>query len=232
MATLSTLKTHVVSELGLDSTNDDALLTEWANRAVRDVLIKTKCRVRELSMALTSGTDTYSLDANVLVLLHLWNTASNDDYPMERLHLDDINTRRLYGDSATAPARYYALVGNDLLIVYPKPGTGENIKGQYVPKPTEMSTGTHDPSTATYGGIPVEYHDAIELYMLYHAARYDNHQPSRFGLDYMLTYQRRVAEIRAELNKKGGLLLPAMQVNRRYRSRFRSAARDPSVVRW
>lgn len=217
-------------ELGLDTTSsltgDDAtVVTEWANRGVRDILIKTHVRVRELSMDLTSGTDEYSLDADVLQMLSLRSFDGTDDREMEPLTLDDINLRRIRGDLSSGPARYYTLQGADFLIVYPTPGSGESLQGEYVPKPTVMSANTHDPSDTTYGGIPIEYHDVLELYMLYHGARADDHQASQRGRQYQADYLRRIAEMRSELFRKRGVRRPHLRVRRRGSSRVSS---DPS----
>jgi len=224
---LGTIKTAVKDELGYggDSGTEDAAITRWANRAVRDILIKTHVRVRELSMALTSGTDEYALDTDILQLLSLKSYDGSDDREMEPLTLSDINVRRIRGDLSSGPARYYSLQGSDYLILYPTPGSGESVRGEYVPKPTEMSSDTHDTSNTTYGGIPVEYDDVVELYVLYHAARADDHQGSQRGRQYQADYLRRVQEMRAELNRKRGITRPHLRVRRRNSSVISS---DPS----
>lgn len=205
--------------------NDATFVTEWANRAVRDVLIKTHVRVRELSMSLTSGTDEYALDTDILQMLSLRSNDGADDREMEPLTLEDLNRRRIHGDLSSGPARYYSLQGSDYLIVYPIPGSGESLLGEYVPKPTEMSSASHDPSNTTYGGIPVEYHDVIELYILHHGARSDDHQASARGQQYQAQYLRRIGEMRAELFRKRGVSRPHLRVSRRKSSRISS---DPS----
>lgn len=230
MSTLGTLHSHVARELGLDTTSalsgDDAtVVTEWANRAVRDILIKTHVRVRELSMDLTADKDEYALDTDVLQMLSLRSNDGTDDREMEPLSLDEINRRRIHGDLSSGPARFYALWGSDLLVLYPMPSSGESLQGYYVPKPTAMSTNTDDPSTDTYGGIPVEYHDVIELYVLWHGARADDHQASARGQQYQAQYLRRIAEMRSELFRKRGVVRPHLRVRRRGSSRVSS---DPS----
>lgn len=196
---------------------------------MRDILIKTRIRVRELSMDLTEDEHEYALDADVLQMLELYATNSNGDgRPLEPITLDEFNAKRLFSDIGTTPVTEYTLQGSDLLLVYPSPGSGESIKGQYVPKPTAMSATGNDPSTDTYGGIPVEYHDAIELYVLWHGARADDHQASARGQQYFARYYQRIAEMRRELLAKRGNRLPIARVGRRQRSR-RYVSNDPSV---
>lgn len=230
MATLGVLHSHVARELGLDtdsslSGNDATVVTEWLNRAVRDILVKTHVRVREFSMDLTAGTDEYSLDTDILQMLSLRSNDGSDDREMEPLTLDDLNRRRILGDTSSSPARFYTLLGSDMLILYPVPGTGESVQGEYVPKPTEMSAAAHDPANTTYGGIPIEFHDAVELYALWHGGRADDHQESARGNQYRAEYYQRVAEMKAELNRKRGVRKPHARVRRRGSSRVTS---DPS----
>jgi hypothetical protein len=234
MATLADFHTAAAAELGLDtnsslSGDDAARVTQLANRAVLDILIKTKCRVREMSLNLTAGKDAYSLDTDVLVMLELWaSDANGNERVLEPMALDEINTRRLYGDLATPPVSYYTLQGSDLLIVFPTPDSGGTLKGQYVPRPTAMSAAGNDPSTTTYGGIPSEYHDLIEEYIFYYAARGDDHQGSARGNQYLARYLQRIQEMRRELLRKRGNRLPIARVGRRDRSR-RFLTNDPSV---
>jgi hypothetical protein len=80
-----------------------------------------------------------------------------------------------------------------------------------------MSFTTHDPSTDTYGGIPVEFHPAIRLWALAEAADYDDDESSEKGE----TYRRRFEEylrvsLRRRVNGKGGALAPARLARSKY----------------
>jgi hypothetical protein len=88
-------------------------------------------------------------------------------------------------------------------MLYPTPSTADTIKLYYVPRPTAMSTGTDDPSTATFGGIPPEFHRAIVKYTEAEAADYRDDQTSQHGDRYRADYQRWLGKIRKAVNQKG-----------------------------
>lgn len=94
-----------------------------------------------------------------------------------------------------SPASYVAFAGFSQMLVYPTPDSTATLTIYYVPVPTEMSDGTHDPSLSTYGGIPVVFHDAIELYCLHKLADYDDDQSSAQGQRYHDQYDQRIKEI-------------------------------------
>jgi hypothetical protein len=75
-----------------------------------------------------------------------------------------------------------------------------------VPAPTVMSSDSHDPSTATYGGVPVDYHDALAYYAEWHLASFDDDASSAQGSRYREWYMDRVKDCRRENALKGGLL--------------------------
>jgi len=83
----------------------------------------------------------------------------------------------------------YAVLGMNMLVIWPTPTTAAQLDVWYVPRPTAMSSGTHDPSVATYGKIPKEFHRAIEFYVLAKAAEYTNDKPSGMGQSYWAQYE-------------------------------------------
>jgi hypothetical protein len=117
------------------------------------------------------------------------------------------------GPSGTA--RYYALNGNDLLMWFPALAVGDVVTMYYVPKPTEMSSAAHDPTSDTYGGIPVEYHPALIEYAKWKMADYDDDGSSQMGLVYQQQYERLVRKCLARKRRKGGRSLGRAVVGRR-----------------
>ncbi len=100
--------------------------------------------------------------------------------------------------------------------VAPAPSSAAVLRFYYVPRPLAMlADGTltadgNDPSNPTYGGIPDEYHDAIQFYVNWRAAKYDDKgggfsrgNASSPGQSYFDDYRRRIKEIRKELRQKG-----------------------------
>lgn len=121
--------------------------------------------------------------------------------------------------AAPAPTRYYALAGHDTIMFYPTPGTADELTLYYVPKPSEMSTGTDDPSLDSFGGIPSEWHKAIELYALAEGADYSDDGSSGIGAAYSVRYEDFIRKMRGDLRRRGGTrLAPAIPNPRRSRS--------------
>jgi hypothetical protein len=91
---------------------------------------------------------------------------------------------------------------------------GDVVTMYYVPKPTEMSSASHDPSSDTYGGIPVEYHAALIEYAKWKMADYDDDGSSQMGLVYQQEYERLVRKCLKRKRRKGGRSLGRAVVGR------------------
>lgn len=223
MATLATLRSSVQNKLGLDTTassTEETLVDRWINEGVVDVLVRSRVHVNCLTVTLTANTWRYNLDTKILAILDITVTDSGtgDTLMPMRTTTDDILWRRSRGGGdATSPMQYYALAGHDLLLVYPTPAAADSIDVFYVPRPTALSTSAHDPSNETYGGIPSEYHKAVELYACWQAAEYTDHAPSRYGLKFQQDYEAWLVRIRRQARNKGGRYWGAARVGRRSR---------------
>lgn len=220
MATLAQLRTRVSSKLGLDNSagGEKTLLDSWANEGVEDVLVRTHCRVREATLALTAGTETYTLDSSIMAVIDVYNTTTDVDYQMERVPPDYLNRLRRNGTGAVGPATYYTLQGTDLLKLWPTPGSGETLRMDYVPRPGTLSLDADTPSE-----IPVRWHKAVELYMLWQGADYDDDTSSAQGDRYRRDYLTYLEDMkRIPLQRSYGRAV----VNRR---RVRSAPHNPST---
>jgi hypothetical protein len=206
LATFSILKSRVSKRLGLDETGsgtEDVLVGYELNDAVREVLLDLKINVNSSTMSLTAGQQNYELDAAILAINDMSITSGSYVYRLERTTPDEI--LRMRGASAsTSQVRFYALNGNDLLMVYPTPAAADVITILYVPRPTEMSSGSHDPSDETYGGIPVEYHNALIEYAAWKMADYDDDQSSQQGVMYQGNYENLLRKYKRRIRGKGG----------------------------
>jgi len=87
----------------------------------------------------------------------------------------------------------------------------------HIPRPTVMSSGAHDSSNATYGGVPEELSYLIEYWAKAHLASYDDDQSSAQGLRYLDQYWTGVGRAKGDLTRKGGRRLPRVVVGRRPR---------------
>jgi hypothetical protein len=211
---------EVSRSLGLDdtvSTDELTLMQRWVNRGVVDILMKTRCYMDVGTMTLTANKTDYRIDTNILVM----NQVTVPDLLGNPQELDVISMNDIlpYLSNVvvdpTAPR--YAAVEGTFMRVAPAPTSAVVLTYLYVPKPSEMTadgtTGsdTNDPSNATFGGIPSEYHDAIVMYALWQAAQYDDKGGGFYrghafapGSAYQAVYQARIDEIKKEHRRKAG----------------------------
>ena len=200
MANLGQLKTAVGRKFNMDttaSTDDSNALIDWANEAVVDVLLRTDCYVVCGDMTLSSGTTDYRLDALILKVFDIHITGSGNR-KFEPVTFQELLDRR-NNNSNTGNVSYYAIQG-DMILVHPNPSTTTNVHIYYIPRPTAMVNNTDDPTTLTYGGVPSEYHKAIEAYMMWQAAEF---QGDFSGVQEQ-QYERRIQRIKIATNRKGG----------------------------
>lgn len=226
MATLADLRTRVTSKLGLDNTASGAeqlLVDSWLNEGVVEILLRTHCTVETGEMTTTANVWSYQLSTSILAIRDVWREESTGAInPVIRVSEQEILDLHRATSSSDASYLRYATTGANLLLLYPTPSATYTIDLLYVPRPTAMSSGTHDPSTLTYGRIPTEFHKAIEYYALWQGAEYDENQGSQGGERYRTLYENYLAAIiRPAMRRKGGVELP--QVRRKsWRSRRNS----------
>jgi hypothetical protein len=168
---------------------------------VVEVLRKTHCYVDIGELTLVAGTKDYRLDNTVLAILG--RTIETSTSPITVVPLDDmVDMRR--GGAISSPARYIAAEGS-LLFIYPTPqDSGEIIRFYYVPRPSLMTGDSDDPSNATFGGIPQEFHRAIEYYMLWQGAEYDDKASPLKPTDLMALFEKECRDVRRDHRKKLG----------------------------
>lgn len=205
MATLSTLRNAVYSKLGMDSEssgNDETLVTQWLNEGVREVLLRTHCRVQCADMSLIGGTWKYNLPSTVLALKHVVDGNSN---LAEIVTFPDLlELRRADNtDGSSVPLRV-AMLGSNLFALWPTPADGDSLEVYYVPKPTEMSQSTHDPSDPVYGGVPTEYHKAIELWALSQGSDHEHEQRTQNGIKYEQQFELYLGRVKGAINRMPG----------------------------
>jgi len=209
VSTLSQLRTAIAYELGLDNTASSADQTQvdrWANEAVERVLIDTRCRVAKSTAALTIDEDDYELATGIMLIHRLIDA---DNRPLFQVGPEEIyELRRASTTSQASVERKYAVDGANMLLLWPPPTTAETLTVYYVPRPTAMSATTHDPSTSTYGGVPSEFHYAIELWACARGASADDDESSAQGQRYRDQYMEELRRIRRAQNLKGARRLP------------------------
>lgn len=226
MSTFVELKTEVASEIGSINVTDDATaLGRELNRGVRRIL-RQPPYVYMTSQTVTPGANAdYTLATSILVMNEAYFTQGTTNYDLERVSLQDILRLRKAATTAAGPARYYALVGANKLAFYPTPAAADTLTMYYVPVPTAMSADANDPSTATYGLIPVDYHDLIARYAMARMASFADDASAAQGSRYWQEFNEGLKDMKRELHRLGGRRLPRARLKGR-----RSVLSDPSIV--
>ena len=206
MPNFGALKTRVSKRVGLSTTasgNDDVLLGEYLNDAVRKFLVETKVNVDRSAITVSAETDDSEMSSNVLQLVAIEITGtSGESLVPQRVDPEEILWHRRVTPSSGITTRKYALVGDNLFMWYPSLASGAVVTVYYVPKPTEMSDASHDPSNSTYGGIPIQYHDVLEEYATWKMLDYDD-SPKRVAQTEQ-RYMRMMVEARRAIRGQGG----------------------------
>lgn len=217
MSNFGQLKTRVTRKLGLDSTSgsdEQDMIGEHLNEAVVEILLETHCRLARSTAALTSGSEDYELDTDILAIHEIIDSGG---IPLVRVTETEMHNLRQGAATSTSSMRY-AVAGSNMLMVWPEPSSTQTLTIYYVPRPTAMSSATHDPSTATYGGIPSEHHKAIEFYALWQGADYDDDNSSGQGDRYLRDYSNALSRIKKDRVFKGGRVLPRSRLARQRRT--------------
>ncbi len=197
--------------LNTDSGSDElALLQDWANEGAVEVLRRTHCYVEIGDMALTAGQDTYRTDSILLAVLDKRITSNSQNYHFDVVPMETILDAQRGVGSGTYPSMV-AFEGT-LMMLYPKPATADTIRFIYVPVPSPMTDDAHDPSAATYGGIPSYLHRVIEYYMDWQAAEYDDKAAPMSPRDYHDVFLAECAQARKDMRAKRGRTLSPVKV--------------------
>jgi hypothetical protein len=194
---------HCALELGLDKTNGSdeyLLMVDWANDGVVDVLMETRIHLDTGDQALSAGTDDYYQDASILAVDE--RTIEANTFPIQLVSISDIFEARR-GSASSDYVMKLAFEG-DLMMVWPTPSSSVVVHYVYVPKPSPMTSDTHDPSVSTYGGIPSWAHPAILSYMLWRGSRYDEKKTPHTPSQYHDFYQLELQKIRKRLKRIAG----------------------------
>lgn len=216
--TVSQMRTRVARVIGmsLSVTADTSLIDGWYNDAVEQFLRETKLNVRTAALAVTAGTEDYTLDTDILSMQALWyQPASGATSMMQPIPPEDMYVRRMVELDSGGPPTFYSLVGAHTLLINPAPtSSGDEIKLLYVPRPTAMSTTAHSPSSTAFGNIPGEYHVLLEAYVKWKAAEAEEHRPSDNGLQFQAEWERGVTRVKAELKRKAGPVIGSVRMGR------------------
>lgn len=230
MATLDDLIFRTAHRSGLSDNNTDehTLMVGWARDGVLEVLLETHCVVETGLMTLIVGASLYAIDPTVLVALLAQTLSGNQLYDVEVVQLERLRSaQRAQG---TSPTQMLAIEG-DRLYVYPTPSVADTITWDYVPRPQQQLTNpTDDPSATAYGRIPPEYHRAIEYYMVWQAAEYDDKKFAETPEDLEKRFRFECARVRRRRQGKQGRAPFRPMIG--YPGRVQISRNDQDLVRY
>lgn len=211
--TLAQFRTAIAAKLGLDNTAASAeqvLIDSWVNAGVLDLLLRTHCTVESATMATTVNVWDYQLDTDILAIRDIWREETNGEVdPVIRVTEEEILDLHRSTSASSAAFTRYAVAGSNMLLVWPTPSTAYTLHILYVPRPTALAAVGDDPSSATLGRIPREFHKGIEYYALWQGAEYDENQTAQGGERFRVIYETFLLQtIRPALRQKGGRNAP------------------------
>jgi hypothetical protein len=193
---------RVVATAGLqdiDPLNERTMVEDWVYEGTLDMLARTRCVARCVNLGVTAGVGTYALAQGILALVDV---------------KDGDSRRRRRDDDDTG----FTLIRSDLLQIAPTPSEDGTVQVWAVLRPTKMANDTDDLSSESFGAIPVEFQDAIELYAQWHASDYSHESNTQRGERYRVLYEGqdgrsgRLGQIRAQVNKRGTAMPPRRKV--------------------
>lgn len=234
MSTLADFRTAVSALVGLSGEvggNEESYVDRWVNQGIVDFLLQTQCHVNCATLSFSSGVSNYNLPTAALAIQDVTyqSAAASTTSRLQRVSPQEILRLREQSSNSSSVVSYYALNGNDLLMIYPTPSASDTLSIYYVPRPTALSVSSHDPSNESYGGIPSEYHEAIEYYAAWKAADFDDSVSTQKGLMYQQQYLARLRQYRKAILRRGGRHLGRVIIGR---SALRASNRSQDQGAW
>jgi hypothetical protein len=202
MSTFAELTSAVTTRTGND---DSTSIGRYVNEARVDVLLRTRCNVTALTIALAGTADETLDDGDVLEITEVTKVAAGGvDYLLQRVTPQEILRLRA-NSSDTSPSRKYATEGLTMMF-WPTPAAGDVLTYYGVPTPTVL-TGADVPSD-----IPLQWHKALFFYAAAEASDDRDDESSGQGELYRAKYEKMLRDIRKNMNRMGGRRLPRATV--------------------
>lgn len=151
------------------------------------MLRRTHCYISEATLTMTAGVGDYTLDSAILAIEDVFLTSGGSNFRVRRMSTTDLINLRMF-QVTTAPTQMYSMNGTNMIMFYPTPSQADTITVYYVPRPTALANASDDPSSASLGGIPSEFHYGLELYMMWKAGDAFDDESSSSGESYRRMY--------------------------------------------
>jgi len=217
---VATFALRVTHAIGIDAATANSatsqeytLFLSWLNEAVVQFLRKTKVYKRTASMTLTVDEGDYAIDSDILAFEDVsYSPASGQARSLTQIDTWQIRDMRL-SEAATDPL-YYSYEGQTIML-FPTPlSSSDTLHIIYVPRPTALSTTADNPSGGSFGGIPEEYHPALEAYVKWKAGEHANDKASQNGQMFKAEWEAAVVETRVAELRKAGVRLGSVNIGR------------------
>lgn len=172
---------RVQHTLGLEEVlvNDEtALVGDWLNEGIEDIVQRTRPSTRVINLTLTGGVPIHDMASTIIALLDL----EIDGYFLERYSREDISYRQAMGQTGYC-------YEEPLLWVSPIPKEDKIIRAYGVFRPTPMTDDAHDPSQPQYGGLAPGLHPTVVTYALWKGGEYSQHEQSAGGEKWRIQYE-------------------------------------------
>ena len=195
--TLEEMRRNIRFGLGLREPEELPIIDQKINDGIKDVLRRTGCTVQCFD-ADPPDDGRLTLSTSIMRVQHIVRNSKRLD--------------RVTYESLSRYPQAYSQVGN--IIIFGTPfSTSERLQIYAVPRPNDLLDPDDALENETFGGIPEEFQDAVELYAMSELADLTSDETSQRGGTYKVQYEGqdgrtgRLAEIRREINKMSGLTL-------------------------
>lgn len=226
---VSVLTNRISGSLGLAndaSHNDYLLMLSWLNEGIEQWLLRTKMVKKTTSINLTVGVGDYTLDTDILAFEDAYVVpVSGPEIMLQPVDTYDIRAMRRAATAVGGPPQYFAYEGQ-VFMIYPNPSSStDTVHMVYVARPTASLAATGDsPSDATRGGIPAEWHGAIEAFAKWKGGEMTNDAASQNGQMFKQEFYQAMMESKAIEQRKAGVRVPRATVGNRRRNWSRYAS--------
>jgi hypothetical protein len=179
---------------------EQTMLRSMWDQAIEEVLVVTRCAIRIGDVALTPTVAEYRLPTEILAI-----DDGRGSTPAGIGHYQIVTLDEMIGLQSANPVsdsyRKKVAIEGDLMIVSPTPSTSETLRFFYVAKNTASTGDANDFTNATYGGLPRWCRLAVEYFMLWQAAEYDDKMAPIQVLEYMQLFESQCKQIRYRMRR-------------------------------
>jgi hypothetical protein len=160
--------------------NDEvALIKQFLNDGVINVLTRTRPYTRCIDLVLTPGTKIHDMSSEILALVDIQDS---EGIFLQRCSREDITRLQREGNSGYA-------YEEPLFWISPVPSAATTVSAFGIFRPSVMAADADDPANPTFGGLNPEFHEALVVYALWKMGEYVQHEGSGQGEKFRSQYE-------------------------------------------